>query len=128
MASIMEQPLNDEYPTYKEITEKMMDYIQRECRREVLEWLSEFNEAFYPFMCKVVDILNNIDEDDFIEREDAGIGEEEEKFIKWFGELLNRRGGLTTQQAMFYVMSNFMECRRVSVLRYVWSGIGEWRQ
>ena len=127
MASIMEQSLKNEYPNYGEVNKKMYDYLQRECRQEVLEWISEFNEAFYPFMCKVVDILNDIDEDDFMEREDAGIGEEEEKFIKWFGGLLHRRGGLTTQQAIFYIMCNFMECRRVSVLRYVWDGIGEWR-
>ena len=106
----MIEELNDEYPTYDEQVDKLYKIINNNENDKALTMFSEFNEAFYPFMCKIVDILNNIDEEDFIEREDAGIQKEEEEFIKWFGGRLHKRGGFTTQQAMFYVMNNIMEC------------------
>ena len=127
----MNEPNKNEYPDYEEVVKKMMIHIadgNNEIRGNVLEWLSEFNEAFYPFMCKVVDIFENIDEDDFVEEEDAGINKEQEKFIEWFGELLHKRGGFQTQQANYYIMYNFMECRRVSMLNYMWDDIGEWKR
>ena len=131
--NIMNEPNENEYPTYEEVVKKMMKYISDEggddeLRGSVLMWLSEFNEAFYPFMCKIVDIMNNIDEDDFTMREDAGINKEQEKFIEWFGALLDRRGGIQTQQGNYYVMYNFMECRRVHILNYMWNDIGEWKR
>tara|TARA_B110000285_G_scaffold119523_1_gene135279 strand:- start:47 stop:430 length:384 start_codon:yes stop_codon:yes gene_type:complete len=126
----MNEPNKNEYPSYEELVKKMMEYIgdeNNEMRGDVLGWLSEFNEAFYPFMCKIVDIFNNIDEDDFINKEDAGINKEQEKFIEWFGELLNRRGGIQTQQGNYYIMSNFMKCERVRMLNNMWNGIGDWK-
>ena len=128
----MNEPLNNVYPTYEEQMNKIYKIINNrdynnDIRGNALTMFSEFNEAFYPLMCKLVDILNSIDEDDFMEEEDAGIGEDEEKFIKWFGQYLHDKGGLTTQQAMFYVMNNIMECRRTWVLNAMWNKIGDWR-
>tara|TARA_R100001163_G_C5063064_1_gene200268 strand:- start:548 stop:937 length:390 start_codon:yes stop_codon:yes gene_type:complete len=128
----MEQPLNDEYPTYDKQVDKIYKIINdrnidNSIRGNALTMFSEFNEVFYPFMCKLVDILNSIDEEDFMEKSDAGIKEDEEKFIKWFGQYLHNGGGLTTQQAMFYVMNNIMECRRTWILNSMWNNIGDWK-
>lgn len=133
MANMMNEPLNNDYPTYKEQVDKLHKLIQdkdrdSEIRGKALEWFSEFNEAFYPIMCKIVDELESIDEEDFMEEDDAGISDEQQEFIKWVGELLHKRGGFQTQQSMFYIMSNIMGCRRVFVLKYLWNGIGDWKQ
>ncbi len=132
MTSIMEQPLINEYPDYKTQVDKMYKIINdssidNDIRGNTLGMFAEFNEAFYPLMCKLVDILNNIEEKDFLEDKNAGISKEQEDFIKWVGEFFHKRGGLTTQQKMFYVMNNIMGCERVYILNCMWNNIGDWK-
>ena len=107
--------------SYEDTQNRIVAFIKNEdndeeIRANVIDWFKDFNDAYYPMMVSVVNRLNKDNLDD-----------EDEEFIKKFGEDIYYFGGKKLMVSLFYIMSNFMNCNDATMIKYLWNGIGEWK-
>tara|TARA_R110001592_G_scaffold18785_7_gene77577 strand:+ start:200 stop:535 length:336 start_codon:yes stop_codon:yes gene_type:complete len=107
--------------SYEDTQNRIVAFIKNkdndeEIRANVIDWFKDFNDAYYPKMVSVVNRLNKDNLDD-----------EDEEFIKKFGEDIYYFGGKKLMVSLFYIMSNFMNCNDATMIKYLWNGIGEWK-
>ena len=119
--------------SYYYVEQKIHNYIlddsnRRETREKALVWLNDFNDAMYPRMFNIVKLLNELD-DDLYDTGEIELDEEGKAYVIVCGIEFNEFGGFDFMTSMFYIMSNFMKCKRgrITEVKYLWDKIGEWK-
>lgn len=114
-----------EIPSFEEVNTIMENFHHPdpEIRYSVFCWYSEFSINNYIRMKTCMLELYKIPAEQDIPSDSLLL-------LKDIGNQIWKEGGLTAQQACFYIMVNFMDIHRdgrLKRLQIAWNGCGEWR-
>ena len=107
------------YPTYEEATTRFKEISNT--RKGLIFHLSEYSEWAHEFLSILYRDWTKPDI---------------KKKLRWFGEQIDKRGGMDAMRGVFYVFchtcpmssSNINSIRyQYKLLEYAWDGVGEWK-
>jgi hypothetical protein len=115
--------------SYQSVKNTMMEYIQdikkpAETRGYVFSWMAEYSETNHIRMLRMVEIL-----DEYSDGEDEVPKKVCDEVFK-LGCEIHREGGMTSQQACFYILTNFFMIDNLNIgshIQCMWDGAGDWR-
>lgn len=116
--------------SYESVNIKMFEYIQdnkrpAELRGCVFSWMAEYSETNHIRMSRVVEILNKYEDHENFRMRDI-LKEDIDEVFK-IGCDIGKEGGLTSQQACFYISTNFMKNDNPELIKILWDGAGDWQ-
>ena len=121
--------MKTEIKTFDEINQDMENYARdddndRDIRLAVINWWAEFSEENFEICKEIILNLNLV--------KNSNIPEDVKTNLKSIGEKINSKGGLPSLLSCYYIISNFMNVKKVIkdrlyIIEMLWDGIGEWQ-